>query len=402
MRKYIVLFFFILPYLLYAKKINWSANSKGIYNINKVIDLKGDTLCLKNNGIILFDNGNITNGTIFSPYAGNIIIKGNVKQNNSKYYGSFYTIEGNKLTSVLDTIKRPFKSYQPFMLWTPVSDMITAYRMKGNEGVFLVYHLKNQFNGKTTDKVSIADCDKHLYKDNDDDIINSIIAPLKAERVNVVGLMFHCEGEWDDNAYGKRLSRNYQNYILHKVKLYKRYVPNLRIVYISNEQPWFIGENVEEKQRKAYTSSWEKCLFQLSRKLHNMKLEVGFKYQGTTNAIRSIKAMDKRLLKTVDIHSINYYPYSGTAQKTDLYNMEKINGEAAYLDKYMNLLRQYKPNINLTISETGILPYRASLPMPWQYKDHTGYDPEVVKIHLKTIRLILTLIRVNPTKKKSS
>ena len=162
----------------------------------------------------------------------------------------------------------------------------------------------------------------------------------------------------------------------------------MKIIYISNEQPWFRGVFSGAK-KQAYKSAWTKCLYGLTEKIHKEGLKTGFKYGGCEDAIASLNAMDKSLLKVVDYHSLNFYPYSGTKDKTDLYNKVSIRKYASQIDEIMDVIKKFHKNPTITITETGILPYRESLPQPWQYKERKTLDTEVVSINFKTLRKIL-------------
>lgn len=359
-----------------------------IYHIKEVYDLKGDSLFLPEGVKLSFEGGYIKNGVIFSPEHSSVTVRGKAKSANSKYYGTFINAKGKQLTYRLDVIRRPFKFYQPFMLWSRVDDTVDAYRQNGCQGAFITFHLQNIYDGQTTDSVSLIKEDQLLFKDNDRDIVEKLIKPIIKNRINIVGLMFHCEKGWKDGAYGDKLSENYQKYILNKVSLLKKYFPQMKIIYISNEQPWFRGVFSGAK-KQAYKSAWTKCLYGLTEKIHKEGLKTGFKYGGCEDAIASLNAMDKSLLKVVDYHSLNFYPYSGTKDKTDLYNKVSIRKYASQIDEIMDVIKKFHKNPTITITETGILPYRESLPQPWQYKERKTLDTEVVSINFKTLRKIL-------------
>lgn len=390
---------FLLFFLLYAicsfgGNINniqnfFSGNGK-VFHIKKQYDLKGDTLYIPEKSTLSFEGGSIENGIVMGPYGKKIYIKGQYKYKNANYYGEFFTTGGSQLTYCLDEIKRPFKLYQPLMMWNSIKKGIEANHLNGTQGVFLVYHLRNIYNGVTKDSVSLCEPDLYNSKDNDKEIVEKIVRPLIQSRVNVVGLMFHCEGDWDDQYYSNKLAANYNNYITHKVELLKKYFPNMKIIYISNEQPWFtVSINHPQPSKLFYKEGWTTCLNDLVIRLHSMGMKVGFKFAGLGDGINSLKAMNKALIRNVDYFSINFYPYSGTVDKQDLFNEKKIAGYVDQIKEYIELLKANGKSSNITITETGILPYRESLPSPAQYKERANYDNDVMDIHIKMIRMIL-------------
>lgn len=358
-----------------------------VYFIEKKYDLRGDTLFLPTNCTLSFQGGSIENGTVMGPYGKNTYIDGIYKYANAKYYGDFYTKDNVQLTYRLDRIERPFKLYHPFALSYPVKDGIDAYHLSGAQGTFLIYHVSNRYGDISTDSVFIWGDDKKYVKDNDRDILEKLINPLINNRVNVVGLMFHCEGGWDDSSYSKKLAGNYQAYILHKVDLLKKYFPMMKIIYISNEQPWFTGNVQGLKDKSKYTKGWSDCLYSLSKKIHKRNLLSGFKFAGPD--VESIISMDKKLIKSIDYWGINLYPISGDENKTNLYSKYFIDYYAKGIDCFMNLLKKHHKSIEINITETGCFPYRESIPKPWQYASFNLHDNDAVTITTNMMRKIL-------------
>lgn len=393
-------FSFIILFILYAVcsqggNINsiqkFFSGTNKVFHIKKQYDLKGDTLYIPEKSTLSFEGGSIENGTVMGPYGKKIYVKGQYKYKNANYYGEFFATDGSQLTYRLDKIKRPFKLYQPLMMWGNLKKGIEANHLNGSQGVFLVYHLRNIYNGVTKDSVSLYEPDLYNSKDNDKDIVDKIVKPLIESRVNVIGLMFHCESEWDDQYYSNALATNYNKYITHKVELLKKYFPNMKIIYISNEQPWFTASISHPRPSKFfYKEGWTTCLNDLAIRLHSIGMKVGFKFAGLGDGINSLKAMNKALIRNVDYFSVNFYPYSGTVDKQDLYNEKKIAGYVDQFKEYIELLKVNGKSSNITITETGILPYRESLPSPAQYKERAHYDNGVMDIHIRTIRMILS------------
>lgn len=394
--KYILLLAFIISSIgiinggnIKRTQEDFSGTGK-VFHIKKKYDLKGDTLYLSEKNTLSFEGGTIENGTVLGPYGKPIHIKGQYKYKNANFYGDFFTEDGVQLTYRLDRIKRPFKLYQPLMLWGDLTKGIEANHLNGTQGVFLVYHLRNIYDGNVSDSVSLCDADQYNCKDYDKDIINRIVNPIIKSRVNVVGLMFHCEEGWDDGYYSNKLAANYQKYIIHKVLLLKNYFPNMKIVYISNEQPWFTVNVANPRPSKLfYKEGWTSCLNDLTLYLHSIGMKAGLKFAGLTDGINSVKAMNKALLKNIDYLSINFYPYSGTVDKKDLYNKQRIASYVEQFKLFMDFLKENGISRKLTITETGILPYWESLPSPAQYMEKKHYDNDVMDIHIRTIRMIL-------------
>lgn len=358
-----------------------------VYVIKKSYDLKGDTLRLPEQCTLSFQGGTIKNGTVMTPFAKSVYLEGKLKYDNANYLGDFYTKDNIQLTYRLDSIKRPFKLYHPFAMSYPIKDGIDAYHLSGAQGAFIIYHLQNKYNGKTTDSISLFHDDCKYVKDKDKEILNKLVKPLIANRVNVIGLMFHCEGGWDDAYYSKKLAKNYQAYVLHKVDLLKKYFPMMRVIYISNEQPWFTGDVRGLKNRKSYIKGWSECLYALSEKLHKKGLKSGFKFAGPD--VKSIQAMNPKLIKSIDYWGINLYPISGDENKTNLYSKYFINYYAKGISDFINFLKTYQKSTQINITETCCLPYRESIPKPWQYTNLKFHDNDAVTITTNMMRKIL-------------
>lgn len=361
-----------------------------VYIINKTYDLKGDTLCLPEQCTLFFQGGIIKNGTVLSPYGKPVYINGQFQYNNANYYGDFYTKNKIQLTYCLDSIKRSFKLYHPFAMSYPVKNGIDAYHLSGAQGAFIIYHLQNRHKGKTTDSISLFHNDCKYVNDNDKDVLNRLVKPLIANRVNVVGLMFHCEGGWDNAYYSKKIAKNYQAYILHKVDLLKTYFPMMKVIYISNEQPWFTGDVKGLKNRQSYTKGWSDCLYALSTKLHKRGLMSGFKFAGPD--VKSILSMNQKLIKIVDYWGINLYPISGDENKSNLYSNYFINYYSNGIKDFISLLKSHQKSTQINITETCCLPYRESIPKPWQYTNLKIHDNDAVTITTNMIRKILAKV----------
>lgn len=368
------------------------------YHINDTFDLKGDTLRLSSGCTLNFDGGAIKNGVVLAPFNGKVVLKGNYLKNEAKYFGDFYTDKGEQLTYKLDTIKRNFNVYHPFAPSYPIKDGIEAYHLSGSQGVFIIYHLSNVVKGKTTDNIVLNGDDQKYVKDDISEITNKMIRPLIANRVNVIGLMFHTEGNWNDSYYSSKLAKNYQRYILDKVDLFKSYFPMMRIIYISNEQPWFAptkepwnkSKFIAIPKVKRYKKGWEKCLLSLTDKIHSRGLETGFKFANYDDGVSSVIQMNKQLLEKTNYLSVNFYPWSGDINKKNLFNKWQMDFYSKGLLSFVETLKSVGKSQPISLSEIGILPYRESLPSPWQYKERKMHDDNVVRIHIETVRRILS------------
>lgn len=361
-----------------------------VYVINKTYDLKGDTLRLPEQCTLSFKGGTIKNGTVLAPYGKSACIEGSFRYDKANYFGDFYTKDKIQLTYRLDSIKRTFKLYHPFAMSYTVKNGIDAYHLSGAQGAFIIYHLQNRYRGKTMDSISLFHDDCKYVKDNDKEIVDKLVKPLIANRVDVVGLMFHCEGGWDDAYYSRKMAKNYQSYILHKVDLLKKYFPMMKIIYISNEQPWFTGDVKGLKNRDRYTKGWSDCLYALSTKLRKKGLLSGFKFAGPD--VKSIQSMNQKLIRSVDYWGINLYPISGDENKRNLYSNYFINYYSNGIKEFMFLLKSHQKSTQINITETCCLPYRESIPKPWQYTNLKLHDDDAVTITTNMIRKILAKV----------
>lgn len=248
-----------------------------IYIIQYDYNLNGQTITVPEGGVLQFEGGNITNGTLLSNHTKIINIPEGLD-----IVGQIYNSDNQEISIYGDVINRDIKLYFPWMPYrSPTGGIDTAIRNMRNIGItecFCILHVGNDDNDNffITNEAPAATTPSDLKE------------AAQRNNVTIEAIKFHTEGGF--TYHNETTVSKYCDFVYNYILECKEIGIKFNTVYIVNEEEnWFTDGNI--------------CIVyvqNLANKIRALGYEPSIAYAGEW-AIRN------RLVKGI-IPSMNFYP----------------------------------------------------------------------------------------------
>lgn len=313
-----------------------------IYEIRYDFNLDGHIIEIPEECTLVFNGGELTNGTIIS---NNTKVEGSPKI--TKLYGFLHNEKNIRYDSNQKLARTDFDVIDPIIPYSKSSiDICCNNALKsGVEKMQMIYYLT--YNNKVEHADNITFWKNYSIKD--------CVDIIKANGLKIYSLKFHKNQGFSNDASDEEMN-NYVEYVKDIVLKYLECTKDLKIIYISNE----------ESARTSEGNNWNNYHFKLIDWLHEKGLYVGI---SCNNIGSTFSKISEELLNKIDIIGVNFYPYISfcgfMCKKSDIPTY--INNINITCRDTLSSIYNRKANAKIVFSECGCMPYEYGLRKPYSY-----------------------------------